>query len=89
MKQAAPSEPVIVIEWNSHESGQQSAQDTQLLSKDDLLALARALGRLQARRDLAGGALTGTSERLSSGAKGARMKDVAPVHGPMPSDIAE
>ena len=73
MKQVAGSKPVIVIEWNGDASGQQSTLDVRNLSKDDLLNLARALGRLQARRDLARGAVLGTPERLSSGAKGARM----------------
>ena len=79
MKQLAGSKPVVVIEWNGHAHGQQSALDASHLSKDDLLNLARALGRLQARRDLARGVVAGTHECLSSGTKGARMKDVAPV----------
>ena len=89
MKQVAGSKPVIVIEWNGHGPGQQSTLDARHLSKDDLFNLARALGRLQARRDLARGAAAGVPERLSSGAIGARMKDLAPVGAPMPSDIEE
>ena len=89
MKQVAGSEPVIVIEWNGEASGNQSPLDARHLSKDDLLNLARALGRLQARRDLARGAVTGTPERLSSGAKSARMTTRAPMRAPVPSDIAE
>jgi len=73
MKQVACSEPVIVIDWNGQAPGQKSTLDARQLSKDELLNLARALGRLQARRDLARGAVPGTPERLSSGAKGARM----------------
>lgn len=79
MKQVASLEPVIVIEWNSRAPSDQSFPDARHLSKDDLLNLARALGRLQARRDLARGVLGGTPERLSSGAKRARMKAKAPV----------
>ena len=89
MKQVAGSEPVIVIEWNGHPAGQQATLDARHLSKDDLRNLARALGRLQARRDLAGGVLAGIPDRLSSGAKGARIRAKAPLPVPMPSDIAE
>jgi len=74
MKQVAGSEPVIVIEWNGHEPGEPSTLDVHHLSKDGLLNLARALGRLQARRDVARGAEACAPERLSSGAKSARMK---------------
>lgn len=79
MKQVAGSKPVIVVEWNGHAPGQQSTLDARHVSKDDLLNLARALGRLQARRDLARGVVAGTQERLSSGAKSARMKAKAQV----------
>ena len=89
MKQVAGSEPVIVIEWNGHAPGQQSVPDAHQLSKDDLLNLARALGRLQARRDLARVAVAVTPERLSSGTKNAKMNAKAPLRVPVPSETAE
>lgn len=82
MKQVAISEPVIVIEWNGHGPGQQSAQDVRHLSKDDVLNLARALGRLQARRDLARAMVAGSPVRQSSGAKGARMNGKVSMRAP-------
>lgn len=82
MKQVARSEPVIVIEWNGHGPGQKSALDVRHLSKDDLLNLARALGRLQARRDLARAMVAGNPARQSSGAKGARTNRKVPLRAP-------
>ncbi|WP_287389588.1 hypothetical protein [Ralstonia sp.] len=79
MKQLTGSEPVIIIEWDGHALGEQSTLDARHVSKDELLNLARALGRLQARRDLARGAVAGTPERLSSGAISSRMKAKAQV----------
>ncbi len=66
MKQVAGSEPVIAIEWNGHPHGQQSTLDARHVSKDELLNPAR-------------GAAAGTPERLSSGAKSAKMKAKAQV----------
>lgn len=79
MKQVASSEPVIVIEWNGRAPSDQSILDARHLSKGELLNLARALGRLQARRELARGVVAGPPRRLSSGAKVARMKAKAQV----------
>lgn len=46
------TEPTIVIEWNRDPVAGQAGECVGL-SEDGLLALARALGRLAARRDLA------------------------------------
>lgn len=70
MKQVARSEPFIVIEWNGLGPGQQSAPDLRHLSKDDVLNLARALGRLQARRDLARAVVAGTPRAAEFRRKG-------------------
>ena len=52
MKKLQHAEPVIVVEWN-YACGDDGVERTGELSEDDLLALARALGRLAARRELA------------------------------------
>ena len=52
MKKLQNPDPVIVVEWN-HAAGDGIEHDACCLSKADLLALARALGRMAARRDLA------------------------------------
>ena len=46
------TEPAIDIEWN-YDPATVRSSDFDGLCKDDLLALARALGRMAARRDLA------------------------------------
>jgi hypothetical protein len=51
MKKQQQSQPAIVIEWNSDAGAAQNSIDG--LPESDLLQLARALGRMAARRDLA------------------------------------
>ena len=53
MKKLQHAEPVIVVEWNGVAADGAVDISGEHLSKDDLLALARALGRMAARRDLA------------------------------------
>jgi hypothetical protein len=51
MKKQQRSQPAIVIEWNSDTGAAQNGIDG--ISESVLLQLARALGRMAARRDLA------------------------------------
>ena len=53
MKKLQIADPVIVVEWNGVAADGAVDISGEHLSKDDLLALARALGRMAARRDLA------------------------------------
>ena len=53
MKKLQIADPVIVVEWNGVTADGAVDITGEHLSKDDLLALARALGRMAARRDLA------------------------------------
>lgn len=52
MKKQQIAEPIIAVEWNCA-AVDDSACDELQLSKSDLLALARALGRMAAKRELA------------------------------------
>ena len=49
------------------------------MPREDVLALARALGRLAAQRDRARAAASGAGERLSSAGNSTTMMDVEPV----------
>lgn len=71
MKKLAATEPVIVIEWAAPAGSQ--------LSHDDIAVLARALGRLAAKRDLALVRRHEVSNRQSSDEKSAIVKVKARV----------
>jgi hypothetical protein len=51
MKKQQRSQPAIVIEWNSDAGASRNGIDG--VPESDLIQLARALGRMAARRDLA------------------------------------
>lgn len=70
MKQISTSEPDIVIEWRSSRAE---------LMREDVLELARALGRLAARRDLEEAAAQNAGECLSSARKPGTMVVLEPV----------
>lgn len=69
--------PVVVVEWRSASDG--TACGSQQLAKDDLLAIASALGRLAARRDLARLKQEVVAARLSSDQNGATMSTKEPA----------
>ncbi len=71
MKKLPTSELEIVIEWRC--GGNHS------VSREEVLALARALGRLAAQRDRERAAARDTVKRLSSAGNPATMVDVEPA----------
>ena len=75
MKKLQIADPVIVVEWNGVTADGAVHFTDEHLSKDDLLALARALGRMAARRDLA--------KAREDRARSATTSDVMP--GKMPT----
>ena len=74
MKKLQIADPVIVVEWNGVTADGAVDLTCDHLSKDDLLALARALGRMAARRDLA--------KAREDRARSATTSDVMPVKMP-------
>ena len=68
MKKLSQTNAVVVVEWNG-EGGNTIAH----LRKDDLLNLARALGRFAAQRELARLAANGTGQDMISARKGAKV----------------
>ena len=74
MKKLQIADPVIVVEWNGVTADGAVDISGEHLSKDDLLALARALGRMAARRDLA--------KAREDRARSATTSDVMPVKTP-------
>ena len=76
MKKLQIADPVIVVEWNAVTADGAVDLTSEHLSKDDLLALARVLGRMAARRDLA--------KAREDRARSATTSDVMP--GKMPTN---
>ena len=74
MKKLEIADPVIVVEWNGVTADGAVDHTGDHLSKDDLLALARALGRMAARRDLA--------KAREDRARSATTSDVMPTKMP-------
>ena len=74
MKKLQIADPVIVVEWNGVAADGAVDISGEHLSKDDLLALARALGRMAARRDLA--------KAREDRARSATTSDVMPAKMP-------
>ena len=74
MKKLQTADPVIVVEWNGVTVDGAVDLTGEHLSKDDLLALARALGRMAARRDLA--------KAREDRARSATTSDVMPAKMP-------
>jgi len=69
MKKLSTSDPDIIIEWRCAPIGQASCSIARDVAREDLLNLARALGRLAAQRDLAQAASRRADECLSSARK--------------------
>ena len=74
MKKLQHADPIIVVEWNSATADGAVDLTGEHLSKDDLLALARALGRMAARHDLA--------KAREDRARSATTSDVMPAKMP-------
>jgi hypothetical protein len=72
MKKQSQTNMVVVIEWNG-EGGNTIAH----LRQEDLLNLARALGRLAARRELARMAAISAGQDMISAQNGAKLKGAA------------
>lgn len=73
MRKLVDQSPVIVVEWRSASDGAADGSGGQHIGKEDLLAIARALGRLAARRDIARTKQVVAAARLSSDENGATM----------------
>ena len=74
MKKLSKTDPVIVIEWNVSSVDGAACGDAVALPANDLRALAQALGRLAAKRDLARVAANGAGQDLNSAPIGAKLK---------------
>ena len=74
MKKLLKTDPVIVIEWNVSSVDGAACGDTVALPANDLRALAQALGRLAAKRDLARVAANGAGQDLISAPISAKVK---------------
>lgn len=79
MRKRADQSPVIVVEWRSASGGGADGSGGQQLAGDDMLAIARALGRLAARRDIARAKRDVAAKRLRSDEIGATMTVKAPA----------
>ncbi len=73
MRKLVDHSTVIVVEWRSPSDGTAGERGGLQLAKDDMLAIARSLGRLAARRDLARTKQVVAAARLSSDENGATM----------------
>lgn len=72
MKKQAHAKAVVVIEWNG-----EGGNSIEHLRQEDLLKLARALGRLAARRELARLAAANAGPAMISAQKSAKVKQPA------------
>lgn len=78
MRKLATSEASITIEWRSASSIDELHSVTPDVSRDDVIELARALGRLAARRDIKAAAARIVPERLRLAEKQGRMGELKP-----------
>ena len=72
MGKRADQSPVIVVEWRDASDRAADGSGGQHVATGEMLAIARALGQLAARRDIA------RAKRLSSDENGATMTVKAP-----------
>ena len=79
MKKHSRTEPVIDIEWSGAPMVDGADSEIPFLAQEELIEIARALGRLAAKRDRARMAAQTSSDRLSSDAINAKMRAKAPV----------
>ena len=79
MKKHSRTEPVIDIEWSGRPKADGANREMPCLAQGELIELARALGRLAAKRDRARMAAQTSSDRLSSDAMNGKMRAKAPV----------
>ena len=79
MKNLRTAELDLVIEWRCHRNGDAHASIASDVTREDVLELARALGRLAARRDIAEANARRTDQCLSSAGKPATMTELEPI----------
>ena len=77
MKKPSTSEPDIVIEWRCARAGDAANFGMSELAREEVIHLARALGRLAARRDLE--AARNAGECLSSASMQGTMSELEPT----------
>lgn len=77
MKKPRAAELEVVIEWGSRRTGAAHSSSASDVTRGDVLELARALGRLAARRDLEAAQHAG--ECLSSAGMQGTMSELEPT----------
>ena len=77
MKKSSTSEPDIVIEWRCASADDAASFGTSELAREQVIHLARALGRLAAQRDLK--AARNAGECLSSAEMQGTMSELEPT----------
>lgn len=69
----------VVIEWVSRRTGAAHSSSASDVTREDVLELARALGRLAARRDIEEAAARNAGECLSSASMQGTMTELEPT----------
>ena len=79
MKKPRAAELEVVIEWGSRRTGAAHSSSAFDVSREDVLELARALGRLAARRDIEEATSRNAGECLSSASMQGTMSELEPT----------